>query len=1124
MTRTTSRSRTFSSVWNTFLAASRRVSLPSRPRRRWNQTSPVTALCERFESRQLLSATGFMLENGVLEFHGQASVAESVTLDVSTDQTQIVATSDSGGNVTTSSYDISAVDHFRFVGKEMTDSLTNNTSLPVETLMTHGSHGHHMLAEMEAMFDLVRYGAVTHTAVQSGGWLDPATWGGAASMPTDGARVLVPAGLTVTVDGTVTESLMTIRVDGTLNFATDTNTELRVDTVVINMGGAFEMGTDISPVDSSVTARLIIDDYNNSFETTDATSPDYDPYKLGNGLISHGQVSIQGSTKTSGVTLATEPSTGDTQLVLDNLPADWNVGDELIVAGTTSTADGDEVRTITAIDQVTGTVTLNAALSADHHTPTHTRTGVELQVHVGNTTRNAIIETATEHRGATATVTVPTGDTTSNRTGDVAEGRGHVMFMHSNNVQLRNAGFYHLGRTSKLIPVHDTAADMMGNITEIGLNPRARYAVHFHRAGTATAPGIVENSAVVNTPGWGFVNHSSHVDMTSNISHDVVGAGFVTEAGDEAGSFVGNLSIRNNGSGVPTGRRKSVDDFGHGGHGFWFQGTGITVRDNVASGSSDAGIAIWPIGIDGLGDTVRSVPLVEFTNNRIYGSNVGFLVGQHEESGDAFVNTTIYGVNHGLEFFYPESQTYTGTTIIGDLDNPTGTGIKMQHRAGPFQFNDTHIEGFARGFETPRDNEGNVIDGAYLNNVENFVLINGRRHFSLGLTLTGDVQFGTLTAAALAGRTQYNFALEESESAPDIPRYAHLILPYNVTLDYDGLTNPYRIYFDAEQSPDHIVWPTEAFDGVTPHSSNSDIPVELRGKTNAELQAIFAGMTDAERVAMLSSPNQDLYERHPDSYYSFAGGIRPADAELTFPADIRNGALLALDASNEGLILDIDFNDGTAGDNAPDANDNSGTLTPGATINDGEVVFDGTGGITIGSSSVIDNMTVQQRTISLSFMADDVTTRQVLFEEGGTSKGLNIYIDNGSLYVGAWDRGNGFAGTFLSTSIVAGQSYSVSLILDATETLTPDALRGYLDGQLFGSGQAQQIKGHGSGTAFGSTSGKTRFHDGRSSTGVEYNFAGRMDHLRIYNRVLFDAEIVSLYDLRLIDDLFSSPL
>ncbi len=308
---------------------------------------------------------------------------------------------------------------------------------------------------------------------------------------------------------------------------------------------------------------------------------------------------------------------------------------------------------------------------------------------------------------------------------------------------------------------------------------------------------------------------------------------------------------------------------------------------------------------------------------------------------------------------------------------------------------------------------------------------------------------------------------------------------------------------------------------MTPHVRDSNVPAELRGKTNAELQTIFSVMTAEERTAMLSNENRDLYEDYANVYYSFGGEIRPADSELTFPSDVKNGALLALDASRDGLVLDINFNDGTATDTAPDAKDNSGTLTTGATIQDDEVVLDGTGGITISSSSVIDNMTVQQRTISLSFQTDDVTARQVLFEEGGTSKGLNIYIDNGNLYIGAWDRAVGFDGTFLSTAIQAGQSYSVSLVLDATNTMTADALRGYLDGQLFGSGTAMQIRGHGSGTAFGSNSGRTRFHDGSSTKDVAYNFAGRLDHLRIYNRVLTIDEIVSLYELRLIDDLFS---
>ena len=778
------------------------------------------------------------------------------------------------------------------------------------------------------------------------------------------------------------------------------------------------------------------------------------------------------------MTLAVEPSAGDMTLIFESLPVDWAVGDALVIAGTTSDADGDESRAIAAIDTVTNFITLDSSLAKDHHTQAHTKEGVTLKVHVANTTRNAIILTAAEHRGATSTVTVPTGDTAANRTGDVFDGRGHVMFMHTNNVQISNAGFYHLGRTNKLIPVHDTQADHMGMITQVGLNPRARYAVHFHRAGSESVSARVESSAVVDTPGWGFVNHSSHADMIDNVAFDAVGAGFVTEAGDEAGSFVGNVSIRSHGSNVPMGRRSSVDDFGHGGHGFWFQGTGITVTDNVASGSSNTGIVFWPIGIDGLGDTVRSIKVEEFRDNTIYGSDVGFLVGQHEDVNSEFVGTTIFGVRHGLEFFYPENLIYRDTTIIGDLDDPQGTGIKMHHRAGPFEFYDTHVEGFERGFETPRDTVGNVVDSVYLNNVENFAMINGRRHFPLELRITGDVEFGTLTSDALAGRTAYNFVMEESESAADIARYNHLVLPYEVILDYEGLDSPQRMYFDVQQSPDHVVWPTSAFDGVTPHRSNSDTPVELRGKTNAELKAIFDDMTDAERTEMLSSENRSVYQDHADAYFSFAGGIRPEDSELTFPADGKNVALQAL-LPTDDLVLNLNSS-------AP---------------------------AVIASSSSIDNMTIGQRSVSLSFSASDVDARQVLFEEGGLSRGLNIYIDAGWLYVAAWDRPARFDGTFLSTMIAANTNYSVTLVLDATPTIDSGVLSGYLNGMEFASGFATQINAHASGVAWGDVNGKTRFHDGPSFNDANYGLMGALDHLRIYNRAINEDEIQALFDL-----------
>jgi Bacterial Ig domain len=101
---------------------------------------------------------------------------------------------------------------------------------------------------------------------------------------------------------------------------------------------------------------------------------------------------------------------------------------------------------------------------------------------------------------------------------------------------------------------------------------------------------------VVGSPGWGVVNHDSHVMIEDNVSFDVFGAGFVTEIGNELGSFRRNIAILGRGSqrhikdagcsfSSNTCRRQ---DLAHGGHGFWFQGRNLLVEDNVAISQHDA--------------------------------------------------------------------------------------------------------------------------------------------------------------------------------------------------------------------------------------------------------------------------------------------------------------------------------------------------------------------------------------------------------------------------------------------------------------------------------------------------------------------------------------------------------
>src|SRR5439155_23169497 len=101
------------------------------------------------------------------------------------------------------------------------------------------------------------------------------------------------------------------------------------------------------------------------------------------------------------------------------------------------------------------------------------------------------------------------------------------------------------------------------------------------------------------------VNHSSHVDVSNNVVFNAVGASYVTEAGDELGSFDHNIAIHSLGSGAGIESRKQVQDFGHQGDGFWLQGGNVSLTNNVVAGQRHSGYVFFPVGLDqkGLGVT-----------------------------------------------------------------------------------------------------------------------------------------------------------------------------------------------------------------------------------------------------------------------------------------------------------------------------------------------------------------------------------------------------------------------------------------------------------------------------------------------------------------------------------------
>lgn len=721
------------------------------------------------------------------------------------------------------------------------------------------------------ILDLVPHDAVSHTVVANGDWSDPAIWT-SGTVPGAGGRIRIPAEFTVTVDRVFSERLDTVRLEGHLRFATDRDTQLAVGTVVTLPSAVFEMGTVADPIQGDATATLLIADHG-------AIDQTLDPKTIGRGLVAMGRVVMHGSPRTAFAALDGNATTGQTELrFIDGVPADWQIGDQVVIAGTSRSSDDDEMRTILDIQDE---VLIIDPVENWHAVPGTTRpTREPLRIHVANLTRNAVIRSESTD----------------------LDRRGHVMFMHQKNVDIYYAGFYDLGRTDKKVPLNDAVMDEAGRLVPgTGTNQRARYALHFHRSGVVDDgnPATIHGSVVARSPGWGFVNHGSFVDFTQNVSFDVDGAGFASEAGNEIGSFRNNIAIRGRGSGLKSvNARHELQDFGHQGDGFWLQGAGVIVEDNVAAGQKGHGLIVYTRGLvefDRQDDTspldapvlfaasnldfpeiasgqefvpVHDVPTRDFRRNVAYGSGTGiaptYINFRPREDHDRprhdvrglIEDVTAWNIRVGFLGYYLVNSVVRNATVIGSITNPVSYGIKAHVGSENVTFENSHVEGFAWGFTAPR--RGDVqIDGGYFNNLENILVssidqspeldkpVAVQRHH----VLIRDVEFGRLPARGLKGRTQIEVILINWFQASECT-FRHVLLSESVILDYGNFENQ-RVW-SALQAPDAVPF--------TEHHVALD-PAWV-GLTNQQLQdqhgVVFGGAMTPENTTVSDSVFADL--------------------------------------------------------------------------------------------------------------------------------------------------------------------------------------------------------------------------------------------------------------------------
>ncbi len=252
------------------------------------------------------------------------------------------------------------------------------------------------------------------------------------------------------------------------------------------------------------------------------------------------------------------------------------------------------------------------------------------------------------------------------------------------------------------------------------------------------------------------------------------------------------------------------------------------------------------------------------------------------------------------------------------------------------------------------------------------------------------------------------------------------------------------------------------------------------------------------------APGTVIDDEYEDFGLSVSGG-----------AEIFDSSAPSLDLAGMVTLLELNEPFGSTSTIAIDTSGhipvNNGTLDPlvgGPTWTGGTLDFDGVDDrVLMPASSDINMMDVSMRSVFVRFKADNAAGgKQVVYEEGSTMRGLNIYIDSGQLYVGGWNfpgGESGWTGTYLNTSISSGVWHELVLVLNGGLTVGPDALKGYLDGNLFGSGSGSQVWTHSGAIGIGATNGQTIFHDG--SSGVDtHHFDGEIDEIRISNPANFD--------------------
>lgn len=268
--------------------------------------------------------------------------------------------------------------------------------------------------------------------------------------------------------------------------------------------------------------------------------------------------------------------------------------------------------------------------------------------------------------------------------------------------------------------------------------------------------------------------------------------------------------------------------------------------------------------------------------------------------------------------------------------------------------------------------------------------------------------------------------------------------------------------------------------GVIPSASGQDT---YRDRVLADNPLFYLTLDDP--AGSLGAAPENLGSLVLDATYQDTGGIGTVDFEVQglTPGEPNNTAVRF---ANEGFISFVDHAD----------------------INTG-------------------NGPWKDKTVSFWFNADDVSLsdKQVLYQQGGTTRGLNFYIHEGLLWVGDWNGANDDSGVsspwisnqdppvglvggvggniYHSTPIESNTAYHVALVQNGDVDGLEGTVTAYLDGAPFGEATGVgQLFNHGNDASIGKKLNNTFYHDSTDQGGDGNPFFGVIDEWAYWNTAL----------------------